>query len=176
MGEPPLRSAVLAEEQLEMLQREIAQRLLDLEIFRGLARAHVERIARAADRIVFKPGQAIVRAGEDGDAAYLILSGTAAVLSGRGETTEEITPGCLVGELAMLIDHRHGATIVCREQVRAVRIAREVLQVEMLEAPGLADHFVDRLTSRLTRMAIELRRIDQMLALAAEGEPIGAGP
>ena len=160
-----------------MLQREIAQRLVDLEIFRGLSREHVERIARQADRIVFKAGQPIIRAGEPGDAAYLVLSGTATVHSVFAEAREEIVSvGTLVGELAMLVEHEHTVTIVCREPVRAVRIGREMLQSTMLEAPDVAEHFVARLSSRLTRMASELRRIDQMLALSAEREPVGVGP
>jgi CRP-like cAMP-binding protein len=159
-----------------MLQREIAQRLLDLEIFQGLSRDHVERIAREADRIMFKPGQVIIRAGEHGEAAYLVLSGTASATSAFAEVQDEVvTPGTLVGELAMLVEHEHAVTIVCREPIRAVRIGREMLQATMVEAPDVAEHFVARLSARLTRMATELRRIDQMLALAGSAEPAGAG-
>jgi CRP/FNR family transcriptional regulator, cyclic AMP receptor protein len=153
-----------------MLQQDIAQKLSNLEIFRGLSPERLEKIARCAERMLFKPGQPIIRAQKRGEAAFLIIAGTACVESEDGsENGEELAPGTLLGELAMLTEHDYSVTVTCREQVRAVRFPRSALHAEMAEDPELAEHFVTKVASRLTRVAIELRRLDEMLAITAEG-------
>lgn len=154
-----------------MLHQEIAHRLLDLELFRGLERTSIERVAREADRVIFRPGQAIVRAGEPGDAAYLLLSGDAATVPVDGVGAFTVAPGSLIGEVAMLVDHHYAVSVVCQGQVRAVRLGREMLRAAMLAEPKIAEHFVARLSARLARVAVELRRIDDLLAVAGAAEP-----
>lgn len=166
------QSGVCAQSRLHgialMLHQEVALRLLDLELFRGLGRPQVTAIARSGERMLFRPGHKIVRAGLPGDAAYLLLAGDASAVGVDGHSLP-IEPGSLIGELAMLIDHDYAVTVVCNSQVRAIRLGRDLLESLMVTDPDIADHFVARLSSRLKRVASELRRIDQMLARAGEG-------
>ena len=121
------------------------------------------------ERIVFKPGQILVQAGSEGDGAYVIVSGDAETLPlYEDERPEEIEPGSLIGEMAMLIEHTHKISVIARGQVRTLKISRAALHGLLLEDPAMAEHFVEKISSRLTRMAVELRRIDQMLALSGE--------
>lgn len=147
--------------------------LQNLEVFRGLAPEQLAEIVRKADRMVFRPGQTVIEAGHAGDGAYVLVTGDADVLLDEAETHQgqPVQPGSLVGEMAMLIEHQYRITVVARTSIRALKITRAQLQAQMLVAPHLADHFVDRISSRLSRVAVELRRIDQLLALAAETPP-----
>ena len=149
-----------------MLYQEVALRLLDLELFRGLGRDQVTAIARVGERMLFRPGHTVVRAGVPGDAAFLLLAGDAITMATNEQPSMAVEPGSLIGELAMLIEHDYAVTVVCRSQVRAISIGRDALEALMLVEPEIADHFVARLSSRLRRVAGELRRIDQMLARA----------
>lgn len=153
-----------------MLQHDIARRLLDLDIFRDLDLEQAQRLARAGEKMLFKPGQSIIRAGEPGAGAYLIVAGEA-VAHGPDQPPEPIAPGSLVGELAMLVDHDYRVTVTCQGQVRAMRLGRRMLREQMLQSPALAERLVARLNSRLMRLAVELKRVDAMLALAAEPSP-----
>ena len=90
-----------------------------------------------------------------------------------GRPRQPVEPGSLVGEMAMLIEHDYRITVVACSSIRALKITRAQMQAHMLAAPSLAEHFVGRISSRLSRVAVELRRIDQMLALAAEPGPAG---
>lgn len=146
----------------------IAQRLFDLEVFRGLAPAEVERIAREAERIIFRDGQTIVAAGTDADGAFVLVAGRAMALAdpSRGTAAHAIEAGSMLAESAMLTEHRVGLTVVADGDVRAIKITRELLHAMMLEAPEIAEHFVGRVAARLTRVAIELRLIDERLAVA----------
>jgi hypothetical protein len=56
-----------------------------------------------------------------------------------------------------------------------VRFPRSLLHAEMADDPELAEHFVAKIASRLTRIAIELRRLDQVLAHAPEPAGAAAG-
>lgn len=152
---------------------QLARQLLTQDIFRGLTPLQLTEIVRQADRVVFSPGETIIESDTEGDAAVVVVAGEAVRLD-DDETTEcievPIDPGSLLGEMAMLIDHVHTATVVARGQVRALRITRDTLERQMLDDPTLAEHFVARITDRLHAVADELRRIDAHLA-ATMGEP-----
>ncbi len=145
--------------------------LKDLELFRGLDEQQLSAIVRTADRVVFKPGQTIIKAGDAGDGAFVIAGGDAEVVGKDGEPAHPVVQGSLVGELAMLIEHEYRVTIVASTSVRALKLPRTEIHRLMLDDRSLADHFVDRISKRLSRVAIELKRVDQTLALAAEALP-----
>jgi len=155
----------------------LARQLVSQEIFRGLTPLQLTEIVRQSERIVYSPGETIVEAGESGDAAVLIVAGDAVrFLDGElaaGLNAQAIGTGSLLSELAMLVEHEHGATVVAHTTVRALRITREGLHSQMLDDPDLAGHFVDRITERLNRVADELRRIDYAL-IGTESVPAPA--
>ena len=144
-------------------------KLADLEIFRGLQPAQLTAIARSAERMVFRPGQSIIASDEAGDGAYVLMGGEASMLAGEaGPGEAAVAAGTLLGEMAMLIEHDYRVTVVARGSVKALKITRAALHQLMLRDPTLAEHFVARISSRLSRVAVQLRRIDETLALAAE--------
>jgi CRP-like cAMP-binding protein len=146
-----------------------AERLRNLEIFRGLAPLQITEITRNAERMVFRDGQAIITAGRQGDGAFVLIAGEArAVWPDPTLPASPVPAGALVGEMAMLIEHAHAMTVVAQGPVRALKIPREALHRQMAADPALTEHLVARIASRLTPVAVELRRIDQTLALAAE--------
>ena len=147
----------------------LARQLMAQEIFRGLSPLQLTEIARQAERVGDRPGQPIIEAGMPGDAAVVIIAGDAVrFVDGTADfgslQAHAVGVGSILSELAMLVDHEHGATVVAHTTVRALRITREALQAQMLDDPDLASHFVDRITERLNRVADELRRIDHALA------------
>lgn len=139
--------------------------MLKLEIFHGLKPLQITEIARRAYRVVYKPGDFIIRQDEDGDAAIIIVSGEAVRISGPGlsETAEAVPPGSLLGEMAMLIETQHSSTVIARNTVRALRISREDVLSQMAEDASLADHFVQRITARLSTVLDTLKAIDAMV-------------
>ena len=140
--------------------------LRGVALFQGLRPLQVTEIARQAERIVFTQGAMITRAGTEGDAAFLVVAGAAERVSDlrQGEVPEPVPPGALIGEMAMLVPHEYGATIVARGPVRALRITRAALHAQMLDDPALAEHLMHKIAGRLNEVAIELRRIDGALA------------
>ncbi len=146
----------------------IAERIVALEAFADLPAETIERLARSADRIIFREGQALAEAGVELDGAIIIIGGNCEVQAdtSRGIEAEALGAGTMVGEVAMLTEHAPAVTIIAASSVKAVKITRETMHAMMLEDPALAQHFQSRLASRLSRMILDLKLIDERLALA----------
>jgi signal-transduction protein with cAMP-binding, CBS, and nucleotidyltransferase domain len=142
--------------------------LLRLPLFSGLKPLQLSEIARRAEKARFWPGDVLIKAGQPGDGAYLIVSGPAQRVAGPGLAAmampEIVMPGSLIGELAMLVEHDYGSTIVARDRVFSLKLIRAEMHAQMRDDVALAEHFHDRMTERLTQTAEELRRIDDALA------------
>ena len=141
--------------------------LLNVPLFQGLKPLQLTEIARRADRIVYKPGEVIVAAHGETDAAVLVVSGEAVRTEGPGLETganETIPTGALISEMTMLIETECTSTVVARTPVRALRITRSEMHAHMVADPSLADHFVAKISGRLSTFVDGLREIDRSLA------------
>lgn len=146
--------------------------LLRVPLFMGLRAPQLSEIAEHAERISFRAGSTITEAGVEGDGAYLIVSGVAVRKPATdAQAPEPIEPGSLIGELAMLVDHVYGATVLAQGRVNCLKILRSALHEQMQRDPDIAEHFSGILTARLMHVAAEMRRIDAMLAAYAEPPP-----
>ena len=148
--------------------------MLRVPIFCGLKPLQLTEIARQAERMAFRAGSTITEAGSLGDGAYLIVSGDAVRMPElRSDEPEPIEPGSLIGEIAMFVDHAYGATVVAKGRVHCLKILRSALYEQMQADPSLADHLSSALAARLTRVALEMRKIDQLLAVPGDPNPGG---
>ncbi len=144
---------------------------LALPIFRGLKPLQITEIVRRADRIVYRAGDIIIQDDQAGDAAIVIISGHVVRLShDNPELGEALPEGSLIGELAMLVETIHTSTVVAQSQVRALRLSRSEMHALMADDPKLAEHFSSAITSRLKKLALELRAVDDALAQMSDFE------
>ncbi|MEQ1652951.1 MAG: cyclic nucleotide-binding domain-containing protein [Hyphomicrobium sp.] len=149
-----------------------------LPLFQGLKPLQLTEIVRRADRIIYRPGDIIIEEDQPGEAAIIIISGEAVRVSSEtsGDAAQPIMEGSMIGELAMLVETIHSATIVARGTVKALRLSRTEMHEAMADDPALADHLTQKITSRLHRLAQELRSVDQALADIAGFDPLGQIP
>ena len=149
--------------------------LLNVPLFQGLKPLQLTEIARRADRIVYKPGDVIVAANAEPDAAVLVVSGEAVRTEGPGLEggAEAVPAGALISEMTMLIETACTSTIVARTPVRALRITRSEMLAHMTDDPTLADHFIEKISGRLTAFVSGLKEIDSSLQDLA-GEDVEA--
>ena len=137
-----------------------------LPLFQGLKPLQLKEIIRRADRIMYRPGDVIIEEDQIGDAAIVIVSGKAMRVTGLepGHASEPIIEGSMIGEMAMLVETIHSATILARSTVKALRLTRSEMHEAMAEDPELADHLTRKITERLHQVAQELRSVDRLLA------------
>jgi CRP-like cAMP-binding protein len=151
---------------------------LRLPLFQGLKPLQLTEIVRRAERIIFKPGDTIIEEDKVGDAAIVIVSGDAVVIRHGSDAAaaEPVAEGSIVGELAMLVETVHTATVIAKGPVRALRLTRAEMHDLMAEDPRLAEHLTQKITARLHTLAGELRAIDQALAEIAAFDPFASSP
>jgi signal-transduction protein with cAMP-binding, CBS, and nucleotidyltransferase domain len=138
----------------------LAAPLLRVELFQGLNAQQLAKIARAAERIVFRAGEQITAAGQEAVGALLIVGGAAEWHDSGDAGSEEIEIGSLIGEMAMFVEHVYGATVVAKTQVRCLRLNRDGMRELLMKDQPLADHLTNKVAMRLHRVADQLRSID----------------
>jgi signal-transduction protein with cAMP-binding, CBS, and nucleotidyltransferase domain len=154
-----------------MASMKIVESLQQVAIFRGLEPAQLEALARHTERIKFAAGDFITRTGEAGSGAYLLVSGVAECLPepGLADAPEVVPPGSFIGQLAMLIEHAYGSSVVARERAYCLKITRVGMQAQMVSDPALAQHFERHVTQHLRAVARQLREIDSLLQARRSG-------
>jgi CRP-like cAMP-binding protein len=140
--------------------------LLRVPVFSGLKPLQITEMGRRAQRCAFGRGETIIEAGKAGEAAYLVLSGDAALKTGPGRwaALDPVEPGSLLGELAMFVDHTYSVTVVAQGWVDCLKLERYSLHAQMREDPDMADRLAQVIRDRLTRAASQLREVDELLA------------
>jgi len=139
--------------------------LLALPLFRELAPLQLMEIVRRAERIIYRPGDALISENQTSDAAIVIISGNCLRIDDNGDPTQrsrgEVVPeGSMIAELAMLIEIEHTTTIIAQGTVKALRLTRSKILELMEEDPALALHFGACIASRLKLLANDLKAID----------------
>ena len=137
--------------------------LVRVPLFNGLTKSQLQALADAAERIAIDGGKTIIVEDQAGDAAYLLVKGRASRLDGIGRPTEPLPLGTMVGEMAMLIATTHTATVMAIEPIKALKFTRAAMLEVMHADPGIAAHFISKLTVRLQALADELRAVDEGL-------------
>ncbi len=148
----------------------VLESLCRMPLFAGLTSQQIAEIGRGAQRRAFRQGEVIAEAGAPGDGAYLILSGEAVCTTSpdtRGHTGP-VEPGSLVGELAMLVEHDYGTTVVARGWVDCLKLERATLHEQMRADPDIAERIADVIRDRLTLVAAELQIVDRLLNSSIE--------
>jgi CRP-like cAMP-binding protein len=124
-----------------------------------VAPAKLKLLAFTSDRVTYAPGQIIVRQGEVGDAAYVVLSGEAEVLvdSPNGQIkVAEVHPNAIVGEIAILCNAMRTATVRATTSVETLRIRKDHFLRMLGEYPEMTVEIMRVLADRLSHTTAEL--------------------
>lgn len=111
------------------------------------------RLAAAGSPVNLTPGEFLCRAGDPGDAVFIVLSGHVEARTGSAAGREvrlvALGPGQIIGEMAALDGGRRSADVVAITRSRLWRIPRDAL-LDALEAqPKVAVALITELTRRL---------------------------
>ncbi len=93
-------------------------------LFGWLPPVALERVAFTLSDVELNPGDVLIRQGEEGDRAYLVAAGELAV-ERDGEEVARVTPGEIVGEIALLHAVPRTATVRAVGPARVLAIDRD---------------------------------------------------
>jgi predicted acylesterase/phospholipase RssA/CRP-like cAMP-binding protein len=121
----------------------------------GIGGAFVEDVARVAELREVRSGEVLVREGEPGDAAFLVLSGrlraTSATPDGE-RVLSDACPGQTVGELALLAHAPRSATVHAVRDSVVARIATLDFEGLLERHPAAAVPISRLIADRLRRL------------------------
>jgi flavin-dependent dehydrogenase len=139
----------------------------------ALSKKQRTALGKSFEELTFADGDTIMRAGELGDAAFLVLEGEVHIIGGAGELNV-LGPGVLVGLVALVDYEPRSATVTASGPVRAAKLTRDKFAALAEKDPEVG------LALRLavgTQLARDFRNIsDKTLALLVGGEAGGPRP
>jgi hypothetical protein len=110
-------------------------------------------------RKVFAPGSIIIREGDAGDAAYMIVSGRCRAyrtVGDRQETLANMTAGDVFGEMALLLEEPRAATVEAVDKVTVLVLDKNTLS-EGLGIGGWTGSLVRALAQRFRNLEQQVR-------------------
>jgi CRP-like cAMP-binding protein len=130
---------------LELLRR--------VPLFGALTPSQSASIADAIVKKRFKRAEMIVEQGKKSDALYIILTGRARVMStdsrGREVILATLHPGDYIGEMSMIDDEPHSATVRTEVQTDVLMLGREAFARCLPETSSTAHNIMRGLVTRL---------------------------
>jgi len=138
------------------IQGELRERLLGVLAnspwFKTLPPPVLEQVLGAAAALHYDPGEVVVRQGEPSDSFFLMLSGTAAVLSEQKEekiAVGRLRPPASFGEVGLLLSQPRTATISAVESLSVLKFTAKSFDSMVEKIPGFGVGALRGLASRL---------------------------
>lgn len=106
--------------------------------FGPLPPGELEQIASQGEWLQLRQGQALFRRGAPANSLYILVSGGLGVLrgsDGNERMVGRIRPGELVGEMALLTDESHSATVYAIREAELVRFSKAAFFALLEEHP-----------------------------------------
>lgn len=100
------------------------------------------------------------------DGMYIIISGSATVLSSSNKIIGKMKSGGFVGEMALISGKKRSATVRADEPLQAVRISRTLFNDVVKKNPDCYAVFMETLYANLTNVISEQQRLKAELDIA----------
>jgi CRP-like cAMP-binding protein len=136
-----------------------AQAMREVPLFANIAPKRLKLLALASACVLYKSGQELCVEGEEGDAAYILISGEADVTikSGIGTTkVANLRANDVVGELSILRDMPRSATVTAVTDVTTLQIGKQDFLNLLKEFPEVSIEISRSLAERLVTTTTEL--------------------
>ncbi len=136
--------------------------------FEGLTDAELKQLMAMAEPVKLRAGEFLMRQGEPGDSAYVILRGDFEVQKQSGQSLIKIdvrNPGDVVGEMALLSRAPRNASIIAKTDAETLRIPQEAFEKLLLSSTTAAMAILHWVMARLTQNESLLHQQEKMAAL-----------
>ena len=139
-------------------------------LFSQIDTAKLKLLALASERLRYAPGQVVMRQGDTGDAAFVIINGEAEVVihnAHEEQVVAHLGRNDIVGEIAILCDVPRTATIRASGDLDVLKITKDRFIRLLSDFPAVSIGVMRVLADRLTRTTQEL--YSAQAELAAKG-------
>uniref|UniRef100_UPI0035B3EB75 PP2C family protein-serine/threonine phosphatase n=1 Tax=Promineifilum sp. TaxID=2664178 RepID=UPI0035B3EB75 len=132
-----------------------------------LTPAELASLAGTEERIYAPTGTVVIREGEVGDAMFVLVEGELAITV-KGKRIDYLTPGMILGEMAMLDDRARSATAHAATDCCLLRIERPRFMELVSRSPQFALRVMNIMsvrTRRLMEEEVKRQRMEEELAI-----------
>ncbi len=143
-----------------MSLNEEVELLRNIPLFSKIEPSKLKLLAFTSERLTYTPGQDLVRQGDIGDSAYVIVQGDADIIVDTPDgplTVAKVGKNDIIGEIAILCDVPRTATVRATSELTTLRISKELFFQLVTEFPQMAVEIMRELASRLERTTTQLR-------------------
>lgn len=114
-----------------------------------------ELFSHETDPVRLAPGETLFKAGDPGDAMYVLLEGALDIFVGD-KVVESSARGAIIGEMALIDQSPRGATVVATQPTSLAKLDAARFRRLISQNPFFATHVMKVLADRI-------RHMDQML-------------
>jgi len=134
--------------------------LKKVPLFANIETSKLKLMAFASERLTFRPGQVLVKQGDQGDAAYIILEGEAEVVLSQDDGTEVVVAtlkkNSVLGEIAILCDVPRTATVRAKDKTETLKITKDLFFRLVQDFPQIGLEVMRILAARLEKTTQDL--------------------
>ncbi|NUQ85390.1 MAG: cyclic nucleotide-binding domain-containing protein [Anaerolineales bacterium] len=137
-------------------------------LFEGLSDGELRQLVDNAEHVSLRAGEALIRQGEPGDTAFVVVSGRFEVTKQSGQSLIKIdvrNAGDVLGEMALLSQSPRSATVTAVTDCEVLRISKEVFDNLLSTSPSAAMAVLRWVMARLSQNDALLHQQERMAAL-----------
>lgn len=137
------------------------------QLFDALQPEQLRLLAFGAERLSFKEGRTLYREGDHADYGFVLASGEielTKIIDGKQRVLQTVTPGMVLGELAMITQTERLTNAVAKSDCEMVRINRSLFLRMLSEYPETAAAIHNDLSERLKQFLKKIANLDQKFA------------
>lgn len=135
--------------------------LREMELFARVDDRQIRAVAMMGEELSFRDGERLFEQGDEGDAAYVVISGAVEVIVRVDDGERSVATlgqGEIVGEIAVLCDRPRTSAIAAQGSLVVFKLDRPVILNMLREFPDVALQMIRILGRRLELTTQRLAR------------------
>ncbi len=109
-----------------------------------------ELFRHETDLIALQAGEILFQAGESSEFMYVVMSGAVEIVV-KGRVMETAESGAILGEMGMIDDAAHSATVIVKNNCTLFPIGRKRFTFLIQQTPNFALHIMRVIAGRLRK-------------------------
>lgn len=137
-------------------------------LFEGLSDEELQRLMDMGEPVSLRAGDILMKQGDAGDAAYVVVRGEFEIQKQSGQSVIKIdvrNPGDVVGEMALLSRATRNASVIAKTDGETLRIPPEAFEALLSSSSTAAMAVLRWVMARLTQNESLLHQQEKMAAL-----------
>jgi 2-oxoglutarate dehydrogenase E1 component len=178
---PPGSAVALTPEERDRAARHLPH-VARIPLFRSLARDEQELVASRVEELRLEPEQSLFRAGEPGDALYVVVEGALRVVR-RDQVLGVVGAGEVAGELAIVDRKPRSADVLAHTPVSLLKLPARAFEEIVSRSPALARSLLQVLAGRMRQANAQQEKVDLLVRsfrnrghVVAQLDPLGGRP